>query len=307
VKGQYGRKNMAATKRTTAVKKAVKRRLSKKPIKLGNISITQKQLLVGGVVAALLAVGLYFGRTEKVVVTVAINAEYGGVFADPNGCEALPEYRNNLESISVAAATGESIPMTEITWVSTEKNLCEGTFTLSLSPFSTYDVSIDGTKVGSIAEASFSSKSAEFRKTISVTRDLSGEQDLVETASYCTGPLSDWSCTWSYYSFGRHFTTDSDEGTCSGISGFNDLRDGATVTVYDSTGKIVGTTSLFGSTYDLVSVSSRKIICTFKWELKDVPNDDAGYSVEVTSRGKVFFTADRLLNNGFFMGTTIGE
>jgi len=295
------------TKRTTAVKKAVTRRLSKKPIKLGNISITQKQLLVGGVVAALLAVGLYFGRTEKVVVTVAINAEYGGVFADPNGCEPLPKYRNNLESVSVATATGESIPMTEISWVSTEKNLCEGTFTLSLSPLSTYDVSIDGTKAGSISEASFSTHSAEFRKTISVTRDLSGEQDLVETADYCTGTNANWNCTWSYWSYGQNFDGTLSTGTCAGNGGFSDLRDGATVRIYNSTGTIVGTTSLYGSSYDIESVSSRRIICTFKWELKDVPNDDSGYSVEVTNRGKVFFTSDQLLKNDFFMGTTIGN
>ena len=295
------------TKRTTAVKKAVARRLSKKPIKLGNISITQKQLLVGGVVAALLAVGLYFGRTEKVVVTVAINAEYGGVFTDPNSCEALPEYRNNLESISIAAATGELIPMTEITWVSTEKNLCEGTFTLSLSPLSTYDVSIDGAKAGSITEASFSNNAAEFRKTISVTRDLSGEHDLVETATYCTGPLSDWSCTWSYWDYGKNFDGDTTDGSCAGNGGYDDLRDGAAVVVYNSTGAVVGTTTLYGSSYDLESLSSRKITCTFKWELKNVPNDDGGYSVEVTSRGKVFFSSDELLDNGFFLPTIIGE
>jgi hypothetical protein len=298
---------MAATKRSTAVKKAAKRRLSKKPIKLGNISITQKQLLVGGVVAALLAVGLYFGRTEKVVVTVAINAEYGGVFADPNGCEALPEYKDSIEDISVTAASGEAIPMTEISWVSTEKNLCEGTFTLSLSPFSTYDVSIDSAKVGSIAEASFSSKSAEFSKTISVTRDLSGEHDLVETATYCTGPLSDWSCTWSYWDYGKNFDGDTTDGSCAGNGGYDDLRDGATVVVYNSTGAIVGTTTLYGSSYDLESLSSRKITCTFKWELKNVPNDDAGYSVEVTSRGKVFYSGDELLDNGFSLDTTIGD
>ncbi len=298
---------MAATKRTSAVKKAVTRRLSKKPIKLGNISVTQKQLLVGGIVAALLAVGLYFGRTEKVAITVAINAEYGGVFADPNECDPLPEYRKNLEEISVASAAGEAIPMTEITWVSTEKNLCEGTFTLALSPFSTYDVSIDGTKVGSIAETSFSSHAAEFRKTISVTRDLSGEHDLVETATYCTGPLSDWSCSWSYWDYGKNFDGDSTDGSCAGNGGYDDLRDGAAVVVYNSTGAVVGTTTLYGSSYDLESLSSRKITCTFKWELKNVPNDDGGYSVEVTSRGKVFFSSEELLDNGFFLPTTIGE
>jgi hypothetical protein len=173
---------MAATKRTTAVKKAVTRRLSKKPIKLGNISVTQKQLLVGGIVAALLAVGLYFGRTENVAITVAINAEYGGVFADPNECDPLPEYRKNLEEISVASSTGEVIPMTEITWVSTEKNVCEGTFTLTLSPLSTYDVALKGEKIGSIGEANYASSTAVFEETIAVTRDLTGTFTLRDTA-----------------------------------------------------------------------------------------------------------------------------
>ncbi len=297
---------MAATKRSTAVKRAVTRRLSKKPIKLGNISITQKQLLVGGVVAALLAVGLYFGRTEKVVVTVAINAEYGGVFADPNGCEALPEYRNNLEGISVAAATGESIPMTEITWVSTEKNLCEGTFTLSLSPLSTYDVSIDGAKVGSIAEASFSSKSAEFSKTIAVTRDLTGTFTVHDTADLCTGTIQSWTCYWDYY-FLRDISWNINNGSCWGTTGFDDLKDGADVKVYDSTGKVVGNTTMINSQYELASLTSRKLTCTFKWELSDIPNDDQGYSVEVSRRGKVFFSLSELQENDFFMGTNINQ
>ena len=297
---------MAATKRTTAVKKAVTRRLSKKPIKLGNISITQKQLLVGGIVAALLAVGLYFGRTEKVVVTVAINAEYGGVFTDPNGCEALPEYRSNLEGISVAAATGESIPMTEITWVSTEKNVCEGTFTLSLSPFSTYDVSIDGAKAGSITEANFSSKSAAFSKTIAVTRDLTGTFTLHDTADLCTGTIQSWTCYWDYY-FLKDISWNIDTGSCWGTTGFDDLTDGAEVKIYDSTGRVVGNTTMKSSQYELASLASRKLTCTFKWELSDIPNDDQGYSVEVSRRGKVFFSLDRLQENDFFMGTSINQ
>jgi hypothetical protein len=296
---------MAATKKIKAVKTAAKRRL--KPIKLGSISVTRNQLFVAGIVATLLAVGLYFGRTEKVAITVAINAEYGGVFEEPNGCEPLPEYRNNIEEISVTSAAGEAIPMTEITWVSVEKNLCEGTFTLSLSPFSTYDVSIDGAKAGSVTETNFSTHAAQFRKTISVTRDLSGEHDLVETATYCTGPLSDWTCTWAYWDYGKNFDGDSTDGSCAGNGGYDDLRDGAAVVVFNSTGAVVGTTTLYGSSYDLESLSSRKITCTFKWELKNVPNDDGGYSVEVTSRGKVFFSADELQDNGYFMPTTIGE
>ena len=297
---------MAATKRTTAIEKAVKRRLSKKPIKLGNISITQKQLLVGGVVAALLAVGLYFGRTEKVVVTVAINAEYGGVFVDPNGCVALPEYRDSIEDISVTAASGESVPMTEISWVSTEKNLCEGTFTLSLSPFSTYDVSIDGAKAGSITEASFSSKSAKFSKNIAVTRDLNGVHVLSDTASYCTGTSFSWNCYWNPW-YLRNFFWDLDDRTCNGTLGYDDMEDGAEVKLYDSTGKVIATTTLFGSDYGLDSVYSAKLTCTFKWKLSDVPNDDDGYSIEVSKRGKVFFSLEDLQGDDFLMETTIGD
>jgi hypothetical protein len=297
---------MAATKRTTAVKKAVTRRLSKKPIKLGNISITQKQLLVGGVVAALLAVGLYFGRTEKVAITVAINAEYGGVFADPNECDPLPEYRKNLEEISVASAAGEAIPMTEITWVSTEKNLCEGTFTLALSPFSTYDVSIDGTKVGSIAEANFSSKSAVFSKTIAVTRDLTGTFTLHDTADLCIGNIQSWTCYWDYL-FLKDIAWNINTGSCWGTTGFDDLADGAAVKIYDSTGKVVGNTTMMNSQYELVSLTSRELTCTFNWKLNDIPNDDQGYSVEVSRRGQVFFSLSKLQDNDFFMGTGINQ
>jgi len=298
---------MAASKRTATKKAASKRRSSGKRIKLGNVSLTQRQLLIGGIVATLLAVGMYFGRTEKVAVTVAISAPNGGVFKDPNSCDALSDYKGNVDSISVTSAAGAVIPISEITWVSVEKNLCEGTFMLSLSPYSEYQVSVDNAQLGSITEMTFSSHAAKFTKTISVTRNLSGTHDLVETASSCTGPISDWTCSWSYWSFGKHFIGNTTTGTCAGTGGYDDLRDGAVVTVFNSTGTVIGTTTLFGSKYDLVSVSSRQIICTFKWELKDVPNDDAGYSVEVTHRGKVFFTSDRLQSNGYVLTTTIGE
>jgi hypothetical protein len=298
---------MAASKRTATKKAASKRRSSGKRIKLGNVSLTQRQLLIGGIVATLLAVGMYFGRTEKVAVTVAISAPNGGVFKDPNGCDALSDYKGNVDSISVTSAAGAVIPISEITWVSVEKNLCEGTFMLSLSPYSEYQVSVDNAQLGSITEMTFSSHAAKFTKTISVTRDLSGTHDLVETASSCTGTTFAWTCSWSYWNFGRHFSTNSGTNTCTGIGGYDDLRDGAVVTVYNSMGAVVGTTTLFGSVYNLTSTSSREIICTFKWELKDVPNDDAGYSVEVTHRGKVFFTSDRLQSNGYVLTTTIGE
>lgn len=66
---------------------------------------------------------------------------------------------------------------------------------------------------------------------------------------------------------------------CSGSGGYDDIRKGASVTVYDATGKVVGTGELSGSTY-------AESGCTWYFQVS-VPDGHDFYQVEVSHRGKI--------------------
>lgn len=75
----------------------------------------------------------------------------------------------------------------------------------------------------------------------------------------------------------------SDGSTCIGIDGYDDMRSGASVVVYDSTGKKVAIGELDAG--EVATGSS----CVFAFEVDDVPADGDIYSVEVANRGDVPF------------------
>ncbi|MFF2788942.1 hypothetical protein ACFVT6_19595 [Streptomyces sp. NPDC058049] len=79
-------------------------------------------------------------------------------------------------------------------------------------------------------------------------------------------------------------TTNS--GLCGGTGGYNDLRGGASVTVYDKAGLIVGTGSL-GSGTVKDAATAYKRTCRFAVSVPDVPRGKEFYQVEVSHRGKV--------------------
>lgn len=72
-------------------------------------------------------------------------------------------------------------------------------------------------------------------------------------------------------------------GQCYGLDGYDDIREGASVTVTDSTGKTVGVGSLGTGVYDPDSYS-----CRFLWSVDNVGRSDF-YRVEVSHRGSVTF------------------
>lgn len=71
---------------------------------------------------------------------------------------------------------------------------------------------------------------------------------------------------------------------CGGTGGYSDIAEGASVTIYDDAGKIVGTGHLGNSTI-IGGVS-----CEFAFSV-DVPDGKPFYQVEVTHRGKVTYSA----------------
>jgi hypothetical protein len=73
--------------------------------------------------------------------------------------------------------------------------------------------------------------------------------------------------------------------SCIGSSGYDDIRDGAAVTVYDDAQKVVGLGSLGAGDYDDGS-------CEYPIAVDAVPLGSDFYAVEITHRGTVTVTAD---------------
>lgn len=71
---------------------------------------------------------------------------------------------------------------------------------------------------------------------------------------------------------------------CHGRGGYDDLRVGAQVTVYDASGKVVGVGAV-----DSVSSTADKG-CRLDWSVPNVPGGYGPYQYEVTHRGKLTIT-----------------
>jgi hypothetical protein len=76
-----------------------------------------------------------------------------------------------------------------------------------------------------------------------------------------------------------------DDGGCHGIGGYDDITEGASVTVYGAAGAVIATGSLGHS--ESVAYST----CNFDVSVPDVPKGEKFYKVEVSHRGTVQLSA----------------
>lgn len=76
---------------------------------------------------------------------------------------------------------------------------------------------------------------------------------------------------------------------CGGTGGYSDIRPGASVTVYDADGRIIGSGHISNST---TAGSPQQPDCQLSFAV-EVPAGLDFYSVEVGRRGRVTFPADR--------------
>ena len=67
---------------------------------------------------------------------------------------------------------------------------------------------------------------------------------------------------------------------CTGYEGYDDIRAGAGVTVYDSAGKVVATSSLGAG-------KPKDAACVFPVKVPGVPEGSKFYQVEISHRGKI--------------------
>lgn len=85
---------------------------------------------------------------------------------------------------------------------------------------------------------------------------------------------------------GDHIPAGEEGEGCTGYSGFSDIAEGASVTVYDPAGKVLATGALGAGKPDEDSGP-----CRFPVRVASVPKGSKFYQVEVTHRGKVTITA----------------
>lgn len=90
--------------------------------------------------------------------------------------------------------------------------------------------------------------------------------------------------------FGQGSDMGRGEYPCVGTNGYDDIAEGAPVTVYDAAGAIVATGRL-GESEALDAAES----CLFPFTVAEVPTSDF-YQVEVANRGMVTFTAEQVEN-----------
>ncbi|MGW1912620.1 hypothetical protein ACWCQS_18325 [Streptomyces sp. NPDC002076] len=79
---------------------------------------------------------------------------------------------------------------------------------------------------------------------------------------------------------------------CTGYEGYDDIRQGAGVTVYDSAGKVVATGALSTGKPDSAA-------CVFRVSVKGVPDGSKFYQVEVSHRGKITVSSAEAQHGGF--------
>lgn len=86
-------------------------------------------------------------------------------------------------------------------------------------------------------------------------------------------------------------TTSEDDGGCAGRydSGYDDIREGTSVTVYGADGDVVATGAL-GKSKDAA------YSCIFDIAVPDVPKGEKFYKVEVSHRGTLQLTAEEAEN-----------
>jgi len=88
--------------------------------------------------------------------------------------------------------------------------------------------------------------------------------------------------------------------TCSGRGGYSDMKEGATVTVTDDSGRIIKVSELSTGVYG--SSSS----CVFKFKAEKVPYSEV-YQIEVSHRGKVVYSRQAIIDANYTVNMTLGD
>jgi hypothetical protein len=267
-----------------------------------------------GLIAMIAAGVLVIGSLAAVVVNLpktvnvklAVTATNGGVFTSDCTVQA-DAVSQTPSSLTVKNASNGSVAGTvKLKYVTGASGGCVGEGQVSLNPNATYSLDAAGKSVGSITSSDFSTGVANLGLAVAITRTVNVAFSLYDTADSCTGTTDSWNCSWNDdWVFGLKLT--SSTGKCEGQNGYNDISDGTPVTMVGRSNHQTFTGSLTNDTYDLVSISSKQIECKFTATFNDVPNDDLGYSIEVSHRGFVDYNLSDIRDNDWTANVALNQ
>lgn len=80
-----------------------------------------------------------------------------------------------------------------------------------------------------------------------------------------------------------------DRNSCSGGGGYDDIANGAAVTIYGASGAVVGVGQLRDGVY-------RDYSCVFRVDVPEVQSGEDFYQIEVSHRGKISVSEDDAAN-----------
>ncbi len=99
-------------------------------------------------------------------------------------------------------------------------------------------------------------------------------------------------------------------GACWGTNGYDDVKEGAQVTVENENGATIGTSALDAGQLAEDPAKMRdptaKTTCSFSFVVRDVPKARF-YKVEVSHRGQVTYSFDQLVNNSWSAELSLGS
>jgi hypothetical protein len=259
-------------------------------------------LLGLGTIAVVVAAFIVSPKTVE--ISVEVEAVNGGVFTQD--CK-ITDYAADLISNEFLAKpkNSESSDINgEIAWFA-DRGKCVGSVKVTVSPFETFDLYAGNTLIGAIKDGDAWSGEIEGFAAVSVTHEIDVTMSLSIIAGSCSGDAeSSWSCSGIY-----GMSTNSDDGTCYGSGGYYDISKGADILITGkSTEKVYEGELATGTDYNLESTSSRRITCEMRaYNPITVDHDEDGYYVDISDRGKVFFTNENLMDRSWVAGITLGQ
>lgn len=123
-------------------------------------------------------------------------------------------------------------------------------------------------------------------------------------ASGSSGPaaLASFTLHGSLDLAGDHIPVPPENTNCEGTGGYDDIVEGAAVTVYDAGGKVVAEGTLGAGVYaDPVNFTGD---CEFPFTVLNVPSGAKFYQEEITHRGKITMSVAEAQSGTF--GATLG-
>lgn len=98
---------------------------------------------------------------------------------------------------------------------------------------------------------------------------------------------------------GQFTWVSSENPTCNGFNGFDDIRGGGQVTVTDASGKTLAVGSISRGNAEGITTETdgthRAAICPLPFSVLDVPRGVGPYGVKITHRGTLTYTEDQLI------------